>query len=78
MSDRKQVTIRAVKKVTYERLRDVKEAPRIPPGAVREEAVEQWWNSRHEADDAGCLRSLVSVLIDERGEVRNACPTHTF
>jgi hypothetical protein len=52
MSDRKQVTIRAVKKVTYERLRHVKETSRIPLGALLDEAVEQWWNGLPEVEDA--------------------------
>jgi hypothetical protein len=52
MSDRKQVTIRAVRKVTYERLREVKEASRIPLGALLDEAVEQWWNSLPEVEEA--------------------------
>lgn len=52
MSDRKQVTIRAVKKVTYERLREVKEVSRIPLGALLDQAVEHWWNSLPEAEDA--------------------------
>jgi hypothetical protein len=51
MSDRKQVTIRAVKKVTYERLKEVKETSRIPLGALLDEAVEHWWNSLPEAED---------------------------
>lgn len=51
MSDRKQVTIRAVKEMTYERLRDVKETSRIPLGALLDEAVDLWWNSLPEAED---------------------------
>jgi hypothetical protein len=52
MSDRKQVTIRAVKTVTYDRLREVKEASRIPLGALLDEAVEQWWHGLPEAEEA--------------------------
>ncbi|WP_420863478.1 hypothetical protein [Algirhabdus cladophorae] len=52
MSDRKQVTIRAVRKVTYERLREVKEASRIPLGALLDEAVEHWWNGLPEVEEA--------------------------
>ncbi|WP_162893382.1 hypothetical protein [Phaeobacter inhibens] len=52
MSDRKQVTIRAVKTVTYDRLKEVKEASRIPLGALLDEAVEQWWYGLPEAEEA--------------------------
>ena len=52
MSDRKQVTIRAVKSVTYERLRAVKQVSRVPLGALLDEAVEHWWNSLPEAEEA--------------------------
>lgn len=52
MSDRKQVTIRAVKNITYDRLREVREQTRIPLGALLDEAVEQWWENLPEAEDA--------------------------
>ena len=52
MSDRKQVTIRAVKTVTYDRLKEVKETSRIPLGALLDEAVEQWWHGLPEAEEA--------------------------
>ena len=51
MSDRKQVTIRAVKTTTYELLQEVKETSRIPLGALLDEAVEYWWSSQPEAED---------------------------
>ncbi len=52
MSDRKQVTIRAVKTATYDRLREVKEQTRMPLGALLDEAVEHWWESLPEAEEA--------------------------
>lgn len=51
MSDRKQVTIRAVKTATYDRLKEVKEVTRVPLGALLDEAVEQWWESLPEAEE---------------------------
>ena len=52
MSDRKQVTIRAVKTATYERLKEVKKVSRTPLGALLDEAVELWWDSLLEEDVA--------------------------
>lgn len=52
MSDRKQITVRAVKRSTYERLKEVKETSRTPLGALLDEAVEQWWNSLPEVEEA--------------------------
>lgn len=52
MKDRKQITIRAVKYVTYRRLQEVKETSRTPLGALLDEAVEYWWNSLPEIDEA--------------------------
>lgn len=52
MSDRKQVTIRAVKTATYERLQEVKRTSRTPLGALLDEAVELWWDSLPEEEDA--------------------------
>lgn len=51
MSDRKQITIRAVKKITYERLKEFKQVSRLPLGALLDEAVEHWWNGLPEADE---------------------------
>lgn len=50
MSERKQVTIRAVKTATYERLQQVKETSRTPIGALLDEAVELWWDSLPEEE----------------------------
>lgn len=52
MSDRKQITVRAVKTATYDRLKEVKETSRIPLGALLDEAVEYWWSSLPEAESA--------------------------
>ena len=52
MSDRKQITIRAVRTVTYERLQEVKQVSRVPLGALLDEAVEYWWNSLPETEAA--------------------------
>ena len=38
--------------ITYDRLKEVKEQTRIPLGALLDEAVEQWWESLPEAEDA--------------------------
>lgn len=51
MTDRKQITIRAVKTATYARLQEVKQVSRMPLGALLDEAVEMWWDSLPEADD---------------------------
>lgn len=52
MSDRKQITVRAVRNETYRRLQEVKETSRIPLGALLDEAVEYWWNSLPELEEA--------------------------
>jgi hypothetical protein len=52
MDERKQVTIRAVRKSTYDRLREVRETSRIPLGALLDEAVQFWWEHLPEADEA--------------------------
>ena len=51
MLDRKQITIRAVKTSTYEKLQEVKETSRIPLGALLDEAVDHWWKSLPEVLD---------------------------
>lgn len=56
MTHRKQVTIRAVKATTYERLREVREVSRTPIGALLDEAVEFWWDSLPECDQADSSR----------------------
>lgn len=43
MNERKQVTIRAVKKSTYQKLCEVKSVSRVPLGALLDEAVEFWF-----------------------------------
>lgn len=52
MSDRKQITVRAVKTATYDRLKEVKEISRIPLGTLLDEAVEYWWSSLPETKSA--------------------------
>ena len=51
MNDRKQITIRAVKKITYARLQEVKQTSRVPLGALLDEAVDLWWNSLPEEQE---------------------------
>lgn len=52
MPERKQITVRAVKTETYDRLREVKEVTRIPIGALIDEAVDQWWKELPATEDA--------------------------
>ncbi|MEM9320360.1 MAG: hypothetical protein AAGA70_15355 [Pseudomonadota bacterium] len=52
MTERKQITIRAVKRSTYDKLWEVKETSRMPLGALLDEAVDHWWKSLPEAEEA--------------------------
>jgi len=50
--DRKQITIRSVKTVTYDRLREIRETSNVPLGILLDDAVDFWWNSLPEDDEA--------------------------
>jgi len=52
MEDRKQVTIRGVSRQTYTRLQQVRQTSQIPLGTLLDEAVDLWWNSLPEVDEA--------------------------
>lgn len=43
MDERKQITVRSVKKSTYQKLKEVKSVSRVPIGALLDEAVEYWF-----------------------------------
>lgn len=43
MHERKQITVRAVKNSTYQKLQDVKAISRVPMGVLLDEAVEYWF-----------------------------------
>ena len=44
MNERKQITIRSVKKTTYAKLQEVKSTSHIPLGPLLDEAVEFWFD----------------------------------
>ena len=44
MNERKQITIRSVKKDTYAKLQEVKSISHIPLGPLLDEAVEFWFD----------------------------------
>lgn len=50
MSERKQVTIRSVKKSTYTMLQEVQSTSNIPLGVLLDEAVEFWFDHLPEED----------------------------
>ena len=51
MSDRKQITVRNVKCLSYERLQEVRETSRIPLGLLLDEAIELWWHQLPEEQE---------------------------
>lgn len=51
MDERKQITVRSVKKTTYERLRNVAMTCHVPLGILLDEAVEMWWDQLPEAEN---------------------------
>lgn len=52
MNERKQITIRSVKKTTYARLQEVRSASHIPLGQLVDEAVEFWFEHLPEEETA--------------------------
>ncbi len=50
MNERKQITIRSVKKSTYAMLQEVQSASNIPLGVLLDEAVEFWFDHLPEED----------------------------
>jgi len=50
MDERKQITIRAVKKSTYAKLQEVKATSHVPLGPLLDEAVEFWFENLPEED----------------------------
>ena len=48
---RKQLSIRSVSNITFQRLREVHQSSRLPMGALIDDAIEYWWANLPEDDE---------------------------
>lgn len=55
MNERKQITVRSVKKSTYAMLQEVKSVSHVPLGPLLDEAVEYWY--QHLPEEDGMLQA---------------------
>jgi len=56
MNERKQITVRSVKKTTYAKLQEVKSTSHVPLGPLLDEAVEFWFD--HLPEEGGNLQAV--------------------
>jgi len=56
MNERKQITVRSVKKSTYAKLQEVKSTSHVPLGPLLDEAVEFWFD--HLPEEGGNLQAV--------------------